>query len=209
MKRRFIIAAVLILTAASAFAADDDTSGVPFRKSFSLELGTGLQPLHMTLSPTMKEEDALTEIGQEIKGEATINPTISLSEVWRFDPHWEFCLTEGICWKYMEVWQYDTFGIDPKGKPRYDLNKHTSLGMKPFKPIGTLSAQIRFIWVPEWKVAVYSAVGAGFSTATEFIPLPQVTPIALRVGGEHFYFFEETTLGPIASFVHLGLGWKF
>ena len=56
---------------------------------------------------------------------------------------------------------------------------------------------------------MYSALGVGLTTATSLVPLPGITPIAVRFGGEHLYFFAEATLGPIATLGHGGIGWKF
>lgn len=203
-----VFAALLLASGVPAAAADGD--GVPFRKCFSLELGTGIQPLHMTLAPSHNEERALAQKGQAFnKGDDYFCPILSLSEVWRFAPHWEFCLTEGIGWKHMPVIQYDTFGVGPSGEPRYDLSKGSPAGWKATRPIGSLTAHARFIWSPKWAVTVYSALGVGLTTSTYYIPLPSVTPIALRIGKKHFYGFAEVSLGPVATIAHGGFGWKF
>ena len=208
MKALVPVFAALLAFGFSAYAADGDE--VPFSKSFSLELGTGIQPLHMTFAPTYDEEKILAKSGQAFnKGDDYFCPTLSLSEVWRFAPHWEFCLAEGIGWKHMPVIQYDTFGIGPSGEPRYDVSKGSPAGWKATRPIGSLTAQARFIWSPRWAVTVYSALGVGFTTSTVYIPIPSVTPVALSIGKNHFYGFAELTLGPIASFAHGGFGWKF
>ena len=211
MKSMILCAAILLAASASAFASGGKGSDEPFRKIFSLELGTGLQPLHMTLSPSRSEKEsfashgiALTSLSSDLDC-----PVISISEVWRTRPHWELCLTEGISWKIMDSVQYGTFGTDPSGNPRYDLNNGTPAGTKAMLPVGSLSFQARFIWSPKWKVTVYSALGIGFTTVTEYIPMPLVTPVALRIGGEHFYGFAEATIGPVATFAHGGIGWRF
>ena len=210
MRTRILCAAIMLAASVTAYASVGNGSSEPFRKSFSLELGTGIQPLHMTLAPSTSEKKAFADQGIRLLSNSELScPVISLTEVWRTRPHWELCLTEGISWKIMDSVQYDSFGTDPSGKPRYDINKSTPAGTRASLPVGSLTFQARFIWSPKWKVTVYSALGAGFTSATEFIPMPLVTPVALRFGGKHFYVFAEATLGPVASFGHGGLGWKF
>ncbi len=176
---------------------------------FSLELGTGLQPLHMTAAPSYKEKEALAELGQLAIESGSFCPVLSLSAVWHVSPHWEMCATGGLSWKHFEYNQYPVFGTGPSGEPRYDLSKGQRAGWKASKPVPSLTAQARFIWSPEWAVTVYSALGLGLTTVTDLIPMPEVTPIAFRFGKDHFYTFAEATIGPVATFAHIGFGWKF
>ena len=208
MKRVLLLIAVLVVLPAVAFA-----QGEKDYKGFSLELGTGIQPLHMTLVPTRQEKMALADRGMmDVNSSGLDCPSFSLSEVWRAAHYFEFCLTEGISWKIMNLIQYESFGIDPDGKTRYDLNYYASspAGHKASKPVGSLTIQTRVIWNPDrYRVKVYSALGIGFSTAKEQFPLPLVTPLGLRFGDIHLYGFLEATLSPVASFGHGGIGWKF
>lgn len=209
--RTFTLFVAFALLSLNCFAQGPDGETAPFNKQFSLELSTGIQPLHMTLAPSYDEEKALAKQGMTFDDSDAICVPINITEVWRVRPHWELCLTEGICWKYAEVYTYSNFGIDPNGNPRYDYNYNNRIpaGHKATLPIGSLTFQVRFIWVPRWKVTMYSALGVGLTTATSLVPLPGITPIAVRFGGEHLYFFAEATLGPIATLGHGGIGWKF
>lgn len=204
MKRAVLTLALLLSAAASVFA--DEPEKV---RSFSLELGVGAMPLHMYLVFPASAERELADLGQRSGDSKFDVPAISLSEVWRLNGHWEVALTEGVCWRYFDIIQYPEFGIDPDGKPRYDLHKGYSIGAKATPPVVSLTGQLRFIWSPKWKVTAYSAVQIGFTTASYIIPLPGITPVAVRYGGKHLYGFAEVTLGPVASFAHGGLGWRF
>ena len=190
------------------------SAGAQDYRSFSLEAGTGLQPLHMTFAPTKQEQRMLAQSGQMAHEGDSMCPTLSLSEVWRLSGHWELCLTEGLSWKIYDLVQYPAFGTDPNGKTRYDANGvYTSLGKKASWPTGTLYAQARVIWSPKWKLTCYSAAGLGLVVAS-FSPgdisvLPGITPVGLRFGGEHLYGFAEFTISPIATLVHGGIGWRF
>ena len=55
MKAHILIVAALLAWGTTAYASDG---------RFSLEIGTGLQPLHMTLAPTHAEEKALAELSE-------------------------------------------------------------------------------------------------------------------------------------------------
>ncbi len=200
MKAHILVVAALLAWGSAAYAYDG---------RFSIEVGTGLQPLHMTLAPTHAEEMALAELGQLALDSGSFCPVISLTGVWSLSPHWELCATGGISWKHFEYMQYPTFGTGPSGEPRYNLRNGKKAGWKASKPVPSLTAQARFIWSPNWKVTVYSALGLGFTSVTEIYPMPEITPIALRFGKEHFYTFAEATIGPIATFAHIGFGWRF
>lgn len=200
MKTHILVVAALLAWGSAAYAYDG---------RFSIEVGTGLQPLHMTLAPTHAEEMALAELGQLALDSGSFCPVISLTGVWSLSPHWELCATGGISWKHFEYMQYPTFGTGPSGEPRYNLRNGKKAGWKASKPVPSLTAQARFIWSPNWKVTVYSALGLGFTSVTEIYPMPEITPIALRFGKEHFYTFAEATIGPIATFAHIGFGWRF
>ena len=210
MKRLLLLTACLVVIPAMALAQGVKDSGY---KSFSLELGTGIQPLHMALVPSGEEKRALADQGMVYERTSDLDcPSFSLSEVWRAARYFEFCLTEGISWKIMNLIQYESFGIDPDGKPRYDVNYYAAspAGHKASKPVGSLTLQARVIWNPDNKrVNAYSALGAGLTTVTGHYPLPLVTPIALRFGNGHLYGFIEATVSPVATFGQGGIGWKF
>jgi hypothetical protein len=73
-----------------------------------------------------------------------------------------------------------------------------------------LTFQVRWIWNPGESCAIYSAAGAGILTeGTKIVPLPSITPVGVRLGGEHFFGFFETTLGSVATLFQAGLGWTF
>ena len=168
MKRFFSLFLVLLATV-SAYGQD-------FRKSFSLEIGAAPGPLHMQAGPSWKEKKDLAEQGQEAFTHDIIPPAVSLSAVWRTGYRWETLVTGCFSWIHAPVTQYETFGIDPQGKPRYDLTKGTPAGWKNMFPTGSITVQWRVFWNPQWKVQPYSGFGAGLSTATEWIPLPSLVP---------------------------------
>ena len=210
MKAHLLAFLFLLGLTVPAFA--DKGEPAPFKRSFSLEIGAGHGPYHMFLrnvSPSWKAQKALAQEGLVAKSDGVFYPAFSLSGVWRYAYRWEAAFTGGVSWSHHPVIQYDTFGLDPQGNPRYDLNKGHSAGWRDSTPVGTLTFQARVFWNPEWLVQAYSAFGFGFTTASEIIPIPAVTPLGLRYGGKHFYFFVETPLNPVALFLHGGLGWRF
>ena len=200
MKARCIAVITFLLLGVAVRAGDG---------RFSLELGTGIQPLHMTFSPTSFEKTALAQLGQRVVEDDSFCPVLSITGAWRVGPHWELCASGGASTKIYQYIQYETFGINPEGQPRYDLNKGSIAGRKASVPVGVLAFQARFIWSPKWAVTVYSALGVGLSTASDLTPLPEVTPIAVRFAQNHLYGFAEATIGPLATFAHGGLGWRF
>ena len=236
MKTRFWAALLLLCLTAPAYAVHETSPRAPsglgrsdntpvissegedgveksvFRKRFSLELGAGPGPLHMLVpdvSPTWAQKRALAQEGLEANDYDALYPAFSLSGVWRYAYRWELALTGGISWSHYKVTRYEQFGVDPQGQPRYDLTQGSPAGWRNSSPVGSLTCQWRVFWNPAWTVQPYSAFGFGFSTASSIIPLPSLTPVGLRYGGDHFYFFAETPLNPVALFLHVGAGYRF
>ena len=207
MRTRLLILALLLVAGGVAFAADGDAL---FRKRYSIEIGAGPAPFHtrtMGLSYSFKKE--LAKIGQEADMTHALYPAVSLSSVCRISPRWEIALTGGYSWIHHQVTQYETFGTDPYGQPRFDFNNGKTAGWMDSSAVVTLTLQGRYFWIPDKDFELYSAFGLGLTTASEFIPIPSLTPIAARYGGNHFYIFAETALNPIALYGHGGIGWRF
>lgn len=205
--RLFIAVAALFWLAAAASAQQKPVYG----KSFSLELGTGLQPLHMTFIPSYGYEGKLADKGQAVSSEGSFYPVLSLTGVMRTRPKTEFTASAGASWYHHRNKQCSVFGTDPEGKPRYNLNDWTYTEWMDSEPVFTFTFQWRHLYNPQNAFVLYTAIGAGLviPTSMEIAPVPSLTPIAFRYGGRHFYGFAEFTLGPLAGLVHGGLGWSF
>ena len=200
---------LLILTGVSAYAGDGDT---PYKKGFSLEIGAGPGPVHIRLSnvsPSLGDKYALADEGLTADMNDAWYPALSLSGIWRTAPRWEIALTGGVSWCHHKLIRHEEFGIDPYGNTRYDFSQGTPAGETNSTPVCSLTLQGRYLWTPQKKVELYSAFGLGLTTASDYIPIPALTPIALRFGGRHFYVFAEVALNPIALLGHGGLGWRF
>ena len=183
--------------------------GQEFRKTFSLEIGAGMGPAHMYLmnNPTWETEKALAALGQEARDGSY--PALTVSGALRTWDRWETVATVGVSWGHFQITQYDTFGIDPEGKPRYDLKKGSPAGSMDLDPLWTLTIQERVYWNPRWKVQPYTGWGLGIVFSSEIFPLPSVTPVGVRLGGRHVYGFVETPISTYGLLFHGGLGWKF
>jgi hypothetical protein len=210
MKARLLALAALMLWGASAFAQEDDPFSKTFRQKFSVEIGIGPAPFHMALvSPGWEYEEALAEEGKKITATDRMYPAFSLSGVWHPIAHWEYVLTASASWRPYQITRYEEFGIDPQGKPRYDLTKEIPEG-KRYYPGVALFFEARVYWNPAWRVKMYSAFGSGlFTDGSRLTPVPSLTPVALRINTGSLYFFVEDTLSPAATLLHLGLGWTF
>lgn len=212
MRLRTILAAAVVLATATAVSAQEHgRSRLPYPKSYAIELGTGIQPLHMTFIPTYRYEAEIADKGQAVSSEDAFYPVASLTGVMRTRPRTEFTLTAGASWHHHRNKQCSVFGTDPEGKPRYNLNDWTYTEWMDSEPVFTLTFQWRHLWNPQNAFTVYTALGAGLviPTSMELAPMPSLTPVAFRYGGRHFYGFAELTLGTLATIVHGGFGWRF
>lgn len=212
MRTRLLVAAIALLCASPMLSAQGKAEGkTQSSMSYSIEAGTGIQPLQMLLAGDRAVREALAPKGQDIDSQGGFYPVINLTGVIRSGHRTEFTLTAGASWYHHKVIQYPVFGTDPEGRPRYDLKNGTPAGWKDSIPTYSLTLQWRHLWNPDNDFTVYTALGAGVVTRRSFgfVPLPSLTPVAFRYGGKHFYAFAELTLGTLASIAHGGLGWHF
>lgn len=207
--RALFVAGLLLLGCVISVRAQDSSPG--FRKTWSVEIGTGLRPLHMTLSPSRARERELMNQGYTADKKNAYYPVISLTGILRTARKTEFSFTAGVSWCHHSLILHEAFGTDPNGNPRYSMQDGTPAGHADSTPIFTITAQWRHIWTPDRQVHLYTGLGAGLlSSGGEILPLPAITPIGIRIGAQtHFHVFVECTMSPVASIVHGGLGWKF
>lgn len=203
MRFRTLAIAALLLISCPAFA-----------QQWRIEIGTGLQPLHMGFIgnvPSWALERELADKGQEINQSDGFFPSVIASGIYLVEKRVEIVLTGNVAWSHHALIQYDAYegGFDPNGKPRYNLSAGKKIGMKDSSAIASFTGQCRYLWTPESKAILYSAIGVGISAGTYYIPTPTITPIGIRLGGRHLYAFVESSLGPFASFVDGGLGCTF
>jgi hypothetical protein len=210
MKARFLTLVTLVLACATAHAQETEVFEEPFQPYFTLELGTGIAPVHTLLKQSsLAHNYEIADKGLSPK-DSPWSPAFSLSAAWHTALKWEFVLTGGFSWCHYKVVQYDTFGIDPQGRPRYDLDKPLYTYWTDSEFSGTLFFQARRFWNPTQKVKLYSSAGVGLYTdGKEIGPVPSVTPIAVRFGTGPLKFFIENTYSPAATAWHMGLGWTF
>ena len=212
MKTRLTALVALLLLGASAYAQEEDP---PFVKQFSVEIATGLPPIHTLIEINgTKYDKSFAREGKEPDMDGAWMPAMSLSAVWKTARRWEMVLTGGVSWCHHKVIQYGTFGIDPNGNPRYDLHDPHPDGWRDSALAGALFFQARCFWNPTQKVKLYSAFGGGLMTNgsnlhMHWAPVPSITPIAVRFGTGHLTFFIENTYSPAATAFDLGLGWTF
>lgn len=218
MKTRFLILVALAFLGVTAHAQEEEEAfELPFRPSFSLEIGTGFAPIHTLVNRSgLAWDDVLADKGLDPDTEGSWCPAFSLSAVWHTALRWEFALTGGVSWCNYRVTQYGIFGTDPQGRPRYDLDDPRESYRINSETAYALFFQVRRFWNPTQKVKLYSAVGFGFYTDKKpstdrgrLTPVPSLTPIAVRFGTRPLKFFLEHTYSPAATAWQLGLGWTF
>lgn len=216
MRARLLIATLVLLglfpgTVWGQGVALKDSARVSFEKSYSIEIGTGIRPFQMMINPLRAAQVRLAPKGQDVDTDGSFYPVVNLTGVLRSGWKTEFTLSAGASWYHHRLIQYPSFGMDPDGKPRYDLEHGERVGWMDSIPAFSGTFQWRHLWNPSNAFLVYTALGAGVTVSyfSPFFPLLSLTPVAFRYGGEHFYAYTEMTLGPLASFVHGGLGWRF
>lgn len=203
--RRAVLTALLLLGWAAAASA---------QQTYAIEAGIGPGPWHARLfsggfdSRTRQE---LADGGLDVDLEGAFYPALQLSFAWGLYRRWEQVFTLGVSWCQHKLIQYDSFGVDPAGKARYDLNTGSPGGWRASSPSATLVWQARFKYNPANSIQFYSAVGVGVVTdLSDITPVPSLTPIGVRYTGRRLYgFFEVPLVSPIALFANGGVGWRF
>lgn len=212
MKRVALSILFLFGLAISAFGQESQAEELEipsFKRSFSLELGSGFAPIH-TLADTRSLDVKYAPLGQAIDDNYPLSFT--LSGVWRFDRRWEAKLTIDAAWFNCELLQFPEFGTDPSGKPRYSINYNQTehLGRINDGFRWSATAILRHIWNPQNAFQTYSEFGLGYVFGLGLPALiPGLTFIGLRYCWDHFYLYAENTFSPAATLFHGGLGWKF
>lgn len=182
----------------------------PFQGSWSMEIGTGIYPFYMNFVPSRDLETQLAEQGQQIYNLSdSFVSSVTIAGVYRFSRHSEATATAQLNWRHYQIRQYPAFGTDPNGKDRYDLNQKAEYVRDGNVWVPALTIRYRYLYNPEHFVTVYTGFGLGFNYSSVFMVIPEVTPIGLRFGRDHFYAFAELTIGNVATLAHGGLGWKF
>lgn len=211
---RFLSLAVAILLGTGLLTRAQEVPEIS-QRTWSIELGTGVIPFHISFIPTRATKTELAQKGQAV-GDVICPyfPAFSLSGAYHLRKYTEFRFTVGASWRYYNLIQYSSFGTDPNGNPRYNLNDGSPAGWTVSRPVFSFTIQCFHVWNPGRTAELYSGGGLGFiagkgNPLTEPIPLPELTPIGVRVGGRHLYGFTELTIGPIASLVHGGVGCRF
>ena len=219
MSARLTALAALLLFGATVHAQEAEPLPEPFIQQFSLEIATGLPPIHTLANANgVRYERSFADQGKRPDMTSYWMPALSLSAVWKTARRWEMVLTGGVSWCHHKMTQYGTFGTDPQGRPRYDLKDPHPDGWKDSAMTAALFFQARCFWNPTQKVKLYSAFGGGLITNgsgfymaddAHVAPVPSITPIAVRFGTGHLKFFIENTYSPAATAFDLGLGWTF
>ena len=207
---RFLTVIAALLVSVSAAAQEE----IPFQKSWSVELGTGIYPFYMNFAPSRQLDEELADKGQEVFNAAEYKPSITLAGVYRPTLHSEFNVTAQLNWRHYQIRQYPVFGTDPNGKDRYDLSKKADLVGDANAFVPTLTLRYRYIYNPRNMVTLYSGFGLGFVFMKGFTQygvgvFPDITILGIRLPTDHFYTFAELTIGNVATLAHGGIGWKF
>ena len=204
--KRILIAMACLLLSISALSQEKE----PFQKSWSVEIGTGIYPFYMNFVPSRALETEFADNGQEFYNISDwLISSVTVAGVYRFSLHSEVTATAQLNWRSYQIRQYPLFGTDPNGKDRYDLNQKAEYVSDGIVLVPALTFRYRYLYNPEHFVTVYTGFGLGFNYSSIFMVIPEITPVGLRFGRNHFYAFAELTIGNVATLGHGGLGWKF
>lgn len=212
---RFLSLALAILLGTGLLTRAQEVPEIS-QRTWSIELGTGVIPFHISFIPTRATKTELAQKGQAV-GDVICPyfPAFSLSGAYHLRKYTEFRFTVGASWRYYNLIQYSSFGTDPNGSPRYNLSDGSPAGWTVSRPVFSFTIQCFHVWNPGRTAELYSGGGVGLVIDNQELltgsvfPFPNLTPIGVRVGGKLFYGFAELTLGPIATLFHGGVGCRF
>ena len=212
--KRLLPAVVLLLgLAVPAFGQDTIAEApyvVPFKKTISLEIGTGYAPIHNLALGNGVIRTQLAPSGQFASDGYPLSFT--MVGVLRTGKFWEMKLTTDFTWQNCGVKQFDTFGVDPYGQPRYKMDYENAeyIGRRNMNFSWSATLTMRRIYNPFRNFQTYTEFGLGVVVFQgRAAILPSITPIGARYCWEHFYLFAEFPFTPYATLLHGGLGWKF
>lgn len=219
--KRLLVAVVLLWGLAMPVFAQETLVGAlavsDFNRTWSVEVGTGYAPIHITALSGSSENKSRASSGQYVTDLTPLSFT--LAGVMRTSERWEMKLIADFAWQNCAVMQFDTFGVDPDGQPRYKIDYQSAqyVGRINTDFVWSLTFMFRRIWNPAKDFQLYSEFGLGVLPQALFYSsffgdvyvIPSVTPIGARYCWNHIYLFAEIPLGPYATLIHGGLGWNF
>lgn len=202
MKRLLLGLAFFFVAGAPGFA----------QKTVSVELGVAPAPAHSLLTSwlILSGKRALAAEGKDVHSRQAFFPAYNASVTWSSHNAWAFALTGSLSWVGGTIVQYERFGTDPFGQPRYDRSRYQWEEPVDY-PMYSVTFQARKFWNPSWKVQPYFAFGLGVVADNEFhiYPMPSLIPAGIQIGRGHFYGYAEVGFTPFASLLHGGLGYRF
>lgn len=220
MKMKSLFCAILVAVSLGASAQYGQPvpypgSGGPYSgglagggRYFALEISSGRPSCYYMIGAGSRSElnQPYLEAGQGV--ENIRRHAMQLSAVWGRGVHSELAVTAGLNWSSFQLVQYEKFGVDPSGKPRYDASGYGVYlpGRKSGGYAGSLTAEWRYIYNPIDLVQVYSGVGLGVST---FYPIiPSLSLVGIRLCGLRLYGFACINISPSTWLGTFGLGMR-
>ena len=215
---RAVLLTALLLTTVLRVRAQDGAVDAALPWHHALEIGAGPASFPQAFGRGSLDygsmERELAEMGQYPNAVFNIDPAFSLSWVYTLNKKWDIAVSVGLSWFNYRLFQCETFGTDPEGKPRYDRSTgHYTGYWGTSLYCGALSVTWRRTWLRKGVFDLYGGIGLGISGGfyddALILPMLALTPVGFRLGGRHLYGFAEATISPTATLGQGGLGWRF
>ncbi len=211
---RAVLLTALLFTTGLRIRAQDGAVDTAHPWHYAWEIGAGPAPIPQALGRVSLDYGRMVEMGQYPNAVFDVDPAFILSWVYILNKKWDIAVSGGLSWFNYRLFQYETFGTDPEGKPRYDRSTghYTGYWGKSLY-CGALSVTGRRTWLRKGVFDLYSGIGLGISGGLYadgwVLPMLALTPVGFRLGGRHLYVFAEATISPTATLGQGGLGWRF
>ncbi len=202
MKRVIVLAAALLSLSCLQLKAQHFDP----EHRHSVELSSGFPPIHAFMLGSNGSYRMYAGFSEDtnFRGSVTLGYTYAINEKWDFNA--AFNLASHF---YTRTYYNSTEETDEAG---YPFTKYDWDSVKEVKSDMTVwpsyMANFRWKWYRSDKVRLYSSFGLSYLPWIWPI-FPNLTPIGINFGGNHFYGLAEFNFSTAATFAHLGLGYRF
>ena len=170
----------------------------------SIEISTGIPPLHTF----MLGANGSSQMYGGFRESTNFIACINLGYTYAINEKWDFNFVFDLTQKYYTRQQYAKASEEAEGYELYDyksgpISTKSSVYLWP-----SYMADFRWKWYCSDSVRLYTSFGLSYLPFVWPI-FPNLTPIGINFGRNHFYGVAEISLSTAATLALVGVGYRF
>ena len=200
MKRIIVlIAAALLCLPATAQHFDPE-------HRHAIEISTGIPPIHTFMLGSGTNYRIMNGVSEQHK----LRTCINIGYTYAINEKWDFNFIVDLAQDYYTQTFYPKIQDESENNPypKYDKNGEPVDVKNGVNLWPSYMFDFRWKWYRSDSVRLYSSFGLSY-LPFEWPIFPNLTPIGINVGGNHFYGVAEMSLSTAATLLLVGAGYRF